>query len=163
MSDGAPTARPVSAPTTGPLTPMQAAQRVQVSRRTIMRAVESRELPAVRDNRNRWKIESEDLDNWAEAHCVPTGQKEQSAHSPDADAHQVESVETALAVARATIAQLEARLEDQARAQAALAQALEDRTRAAETDRDRWRALAERMAPPVAHAIPTRRWWPWRR
>ena len=69
-------------------------------------------------------------------------------------------METALAVARAMIAQIEARLEDQAQAQAALTQALEDRTRAAEADRDRLRALAERIAQPVPAAAPPHRSWP---
>lgn len=60
--------------------------------------------------------------------------------------------------ARLTIAQMEARLEERA--------AL---VRAAEADRDRWRALAEKLtnrpaAPPADPPAPSpRRWWPWRR
>ncbi|WP_423208857.1 hypothetical protein [Paracoccus yeei] len=62
--------------------------------------------------------------------------------------------------ARLTIAQMEARLEERT--------AL---VRATEADRDRWRALAEKLtdrptAPPAPDPAPTpspRRWWPWRR
>jgi hypothetical protein len=60
--------------------------------------------------------------------------------------------------ARLTIAQMEARLEERATL-----------VRAAEADRDRWRALAEKLtnrpAAPFADppALPPRRWWPWHR
>lgn len=38
---------------------------VGVSRRTIMRAIERRELLAQRDNRNHWRIDPSDLNAWA--------------------------------------------------------------------------------------------------
>ena len=77
------------------------------------------------------------------------------------------------AAARLTIAQLEARLDERA----ALVRAAEARAEAAEADRDRWRALAEKLTDrPTAPAAPEpasasspasvpspRRWWPWRR
>lgn len=136
-----------------------------------MRAVESGDLPARRDNRNRWNITAEDLDRWADAQCAPSGQRPPDAHSPaHTVAPSVAQYETALALAaaRATIAQLELRLEDRA----ASVRAAEDRTRAAEAERDHWRAMAERLAePPASQASPApspaasrlRRWWPWSR
>lgn len=171
MTPTLPTARPVGAPTLPALSPKEAAARAKVSRRTIMRAVEAGNLPARRDNRNRWNITAEDLDRWADAQCAPSGHCPPYAH-PTAHtvAPSVTQDETALelAAARATIAQLEARLEDRA----ALVRAAEDRTRAAEADRDRWRSVAERLAerpaPPPASPAPQptprpRRWWPWAR
>lgn len=46
------------------LSPQQAADQVQVSRRTIMIAIESQELKATRNNKNHWKIRPEDLEEW---------------------------------------------------------------------------------------------------
>lgn len=162
----APSARPVGAPTPALLSPQQAADRAQVSRRTVMRAVEQQELPGRRDNRNRWNISQEDLDNWAHAHWARSAQRPEDAQ---AIAQPQDALD--LAVARATIAQMEARLEDQAAASAALVDAAEARARAAEIDRDHWRdlagVLAARPGTPAA-AIPNdpspsrRRWWRWR-
>lgn len=162
-----PSARPVGAPTPALLSPKQAADRIDVSRRTIMRAIEAQELPARRDNRNRWNILQEDLDNWATAHWARTAQRTDDAQSSAHPAQPEDALE--LAAARATIVQLEARLEDQTAAAAALVRAAEDRARGAELDRDHWRGMAETLAarPTVSPAAadppsPRRRWWPWR-
>ena len=48
------------------LTPQKASERAGVSRTTIMKAVKSLDLKALRDNQNRWKIDPQDLDLWAE-------------------------------------------------------------------------------------------------
>jgi excisionase family DNA binding protein len=64
-----PNERPVGMP----MSPAHAAQSKNVSRRTIMRAVEALDLKAVRDNRNHWKINPQDLDRWAGAQCAPSG------------------------------------------------------------------------------------------
>lgn len=64
---------PTQMPTSAPMSPAQAAQLKNVSRRTIMRAIESHELQAFRDNRNHWKIDPQELDKWADAHWAPTG------------------------------------------------------------------------------------------
>lgn len=168
MTPTLPTARPVGAPTFPALSPKEAAARAKVSRRTIMRAVEAGNLPARRDNRNRWNITAEDLDRWSDAHCAPSGHRPPDAH-PTAHtvAPSVAQDETALelAAARVTITQLELRLEDRA----ASVRAAEDRTRAAEVERDRWRAMAEQLAareapsPPPQPLPRPRRWWPWSR
>jgi excisionase family DNA binding protein len=46
------------------MSPAHAAQLKTVSRRTIMRAIESKKLQAFRDNRNQWKIDPLELDKW---------------------------------------------------------------------------------------------------
>ena len=68
--------------------------------------------------------------------------------------------------ARLTIAGLEARLEERA----ALVRAAEERTQAAEADRDHWRTLADKLTERLAERPvalppepPPRRWWPWRK
>lgn len=47
------------------LTPAKAAQIAQVSRTTIMNAIKSSDLHAVRDNKNRWQINESDLKAWS--------------------------------------------------------------------------------------------------
>jgi len=47
------------------LTPNEAVKRTGRSRRTIMRAIEAREIEAHRDNRNRWRISEGALAQWA--------------------------------------------------------------------------------------------------
>lgn len=173
-----PTGRPLDAPTPAPLSPAQAAQWAKVSRRTLMRAIEAGELPAFRDNRNRWQISPEELGAWASAHWAANGQRPLDAQPcppvaqlPAKPAQDDPADDRA--AARLTIAQLEARLDERA----ALVRAAEARAEAAEADRDRWRALAEKLTDrPTAPAAPEpasasspasvpspRRWWPWRR
>lgn len=127
-----------------------------------MRAIETQDLKAFRDNRNHWKITPQAIEEWALAHCAPSGQDlpnaQAYAHSAQVPAQDETALE--LAAARATIAQLEARLEDRA----ALVRAAEDRAQAAELDRDRWRNMAERLVeppvPPQPEPPSRRRWWP---
>ena len=47
------------------ITPNEAAKRTGRSRRTIMRAIEAREIEAHRDNRNQWRISEGALAQWA--------------------------------------------------------------------------------------------------
>ena len=141
-----------------------------------MRAIEAKELLAFRDNRNRWQITRQELENWAHAHRALSEQSSPDAHS---DAHLAQpddhfpkadqdTLANDLASARLTIAQLEVRLEERA----ALVGAAEARAQMAEADRDRWRALAEKLADrPTAPSAdsassltsPPRRWRFWRR
>lgn len=133
-----------------------------------MRAIQSGELTAFRDNRNRWQISSEALATWAGAQWAPTGHRLPDAHSCPPDAHlpaQPAEDDPArdLAVARAAIAQLEVRLDERA----ALVRAAEARAQAAEALAQRLAdLLAARPAPepaPAPRPSPSRRWWPWRR
>ena len=48
------------------LSPRQAATRAGCGRSSIMRALASGELPAIRDNKNAWQIDAEALDRWAD-------------------------------------------------------------------------------------------------
>lgn len=139
-----------------------------------MRAIAAGELPAFRDNRNRWQISPGELGVWAGAQWAPTGHRVGDAQPCPLDAHPSaqaakDDIARDLAVARLTIAQLEARLDERA----ALVRAAEARAQAAAAERDRWRAQAEKLAnllaaraalePVAAPAPPSRRGWFWRR
>ena len=140
-----PSERPPIVPTLAPMSPKAAAVRAGVSRRSIMRAITSHELPAIRDNRNHWQIALQDLERWAFAQGVPSGHAQ-----PDADTSPTPDAARELAVAQAIIGQLEARLSE-----------AEARRIATETDRDHWRAQAETLAARLAEPTPRRRRWPW--
>lgn len=116
-----------------PMSPAKAAQSKNVSRRTIMRAIKSLDLKAIRNNRNQWKIDPKDLDRWAGAQCAPGGQGD--PHLPTLP---TSDLEAKLAVAEAQ--------RDAAREQLIDVQ----------EDRDRWRGMAEKLAEK-----PRRSWW-WR-
>ncbi len=103
-----------------PISPAQAAQSKKVSRRTIMRAIESNSLEAIRDNRNRWKINPQDLDRWAGAQWAPTGHAHSDLPTPD--------LEVKLAVAEAE------------------RDAFKEQLIGIQEDRDRWRGMAEKLA-----------------
>ena len=126
------------------LSPREAARISGVGRSSIMRALSSGQLEARRDNHNDWQIDRDALDRWIAAR---RGQARTMSEDHPAD-HPADHTRTLeeLAAATATISQLEARLT------------------AAEQDRDRWQAMAEKLAdrptvtPPPARR---RRWWPW--
>ena len=113
-----PSERPVGAL----MSPAQAAQAANVSRRTIMRAIERHDLKASRDNRNRWKISRADFDKWANAHCAP------NEHA-QSDARTLPTYDMAISLARAE----------------AERDGLKTQLTEAKADRDHWRALAERQ------------------
>ena len=115
-----------------PISPAQAALHMKVSRRTIMRAIENQDLQAFRDNRNHWKIASSALESWAAAQCAPTGHAQ-----PDLLTLPTTSDAIELAAMKAENRQLLERLS------------------AAEADRDRWQAMAEKL-------VNRRSWWPWK-
>lgn len=146
------------------LSPREAARIAKVGKSTIMRAIEATHLEARRDNRNQWRIERTALDRWTMDR--PVSDRDISTDRIEADRDNRvgrtgadwSTLVDELDAARLNIAQMEARLEERA--------AL---VRAAEADRDRWRALAEKLtdrptAPPADPPAPApRRWWPWRR
>lgn len=118
------------------MSPAQAAQAAGVSRWTIMRAIKTQELRAMRDNRNHWQIAPDALDRWRAStvrtpdtiHTLPTHQD-----SPEMLA------KLAAETARADAAE---RARDQA-----------------EADRDAWRTQAEKLADRPQRGG----WWPWQR
>jgi excisionase family DNA binding protein len=103
------------------LSPAQAAQAVSVSRWTIMRAIKTHELKAVRDNKNHWKIDSDELDRWS-ATTVRTVVAAHPVHTPK------DSPETL-----AHVAALEAENSQ-----------LRERISEIKEDRDAWREMAQR-------------------
>ena len=124
---------PSERPVNMPISPAHAAQSKNVSRRTIMRAIENLELRAIRDNRNHWKIDPQDLDRWADAQSMSSGRAHPSLPNlPTSD------LEAKLAVAEAQ------------------RDAAKEQVTDLQKDRDRWREMAEKLAEK-----PRRRWW-WR-
>lgn len=109
-------------PTSSPISPAQAAQLKNVSRRTIMRAIESHGLQAFRDNRNHWKIDLQSLDKWADVQWALTG----LSHS---EKPRVPTPDLAISLAR-----VEAERD-----------ALREHLEQIKEDRDHWRRLAERQ------------------
>ena len=148
------------------LSPREAARIANVGKSTIMRAIEATQLEARRDNRNQWRIERSALDRWTMDRPGPDRDSPTDRVKVDRDSPlgrtgaDWSTLADDLDKARLTIAQMEARLEERA--------AL---VRAAEADRDRWRALAEKLtnqptapsADPASSRPSSRRWWPWRR
>lgn len=144
------------------LSPREAARIANVGKSTIMRAIEATQLEARRDNRNQWRIERSALDRWTMDRPGPDRDSPTDRVKADRDSPlgrtgaDWSTLVDDMNKARLTIAQMEARLEERA--------AL---VRAAEADRDRWRALAEKLtdrpAAPFADppALPPRRAWRW--
>jgi excisionase family DNA binding protein len=128
--------------TSAHMSPAQAAQAAGVSRWTIMRAINSQELQAIRGNRNQWKIALDALDRWR-ASTVRTPIVLHTLHTQD-EARELR-VKLAAETSRADVA--EAML---AREREALADL--------RADRDAWKQQATALlaAPPKG-----RRWWPW--
>lgn len=119
------------------LSPEQAAQIANVSRWTILRAIKSQHLQALRDNRNHWQISPPDLAEWC-AHYVHTPKNAPPAPTP-APTDETPALRAALA-AEATRADAAERARDQA-----------------EADRDQWRDMAQALA------TRPRSIWPWSR
>ena len=116
------------------MSPAQAAQVAGISRWTIMRAIKAQELLATRDNRNQWRITSDALDKWR-SHSVRTPTDPHTSHTPE----------------------IMTELREKLAAESTRADVAEALLAATEADRDRWQAMAEKLAPP-----PRRSWWPWR-
>lgn len=116
------------------MSPTEAAQRIGVSRWSIMRAIKTHKLRAERDNRNHWMITPDDLSTW----------RAQGAHNVRQQivAHPNEVME----------------LREKLASEAARADAAERARDQAEADRDAWKQQATALLsrPPW-----TRRWWPW--
>lgn len=120
------------------LSPAQVAQLAGVSRRTVMRAIDGHDLRAIRDNKNRWKVSPEDASSWASAQCAPSEQPptEPTPSPTDLSAIQAENIQLRERLTAATA-----------------------RADAAEAERDRWQAMADKLADPRHR----KRWWLWGR
>jgi len=108
------------------LTPQQAAKRAGVGRTTIMRALSSSELKAVRDNSGRWKIEHEAVDDWLSMRPDRSGDGQSPDLTPIADdSSQYRAMaRSQVAVLEAEKRGLEARLADTQAERDRLAEAL---------------------------------------
>lgn len=103
------------------LTPAQAAHVAGVSRSTISRAIKDHQLKAVRDNRNHWRIETDELERWSSEHVrtLHMNTDEQPSDQAIEKRHEVENAEL-----RTEVRMLRERIEELA------------------ADRDAWRKMA---------------------
>jgi len=125
------------------MSPAQAAQVADVSRWTIMRAIKSGDLQAFRDNKNQWRIKTNDLNAWLFAHPAQgarTVQEEVDAHPVPPPAHPDTITQDTLELVR-----VKAELEAEKTLRTTI-----------EADRDHWRELAQKLA----ESRP-RKWWFW--
>mgnify|MGYP004716617195 CR=1 FL=1 len=114
------------------MSPAQAAQIADVSRWTIMRAIKSGDLQAFRDNKNQWRIKTDDLNAWLSTHhaqCAHNVHEQSNAHRLHTNAHPDQTTHDTLELIRVK-AELEA--EKMLR-------------KTIETDRDHWRELAQKL------------------
>lgn len=130
----------MSAHTPAHLSPAQAAQIADVSRWTIMRAIKSADLQAFRDNKNQWRIKTDNLNAWISAQCAHTVQEEGITHKTHTHAHHTSVPSEALELVR-----VKAELE----AEKTLRETIE-------ADRDHWRTIAQKLAE-----TRSRKWWFW--
>lgn len=120
------------------MSPAQAAQVANVSRWTIMRAIKSQSLQAFRDNKNQWRIKTEDLTKWLlsqPAQCAHHTQEDENPLPTHTNAHP--SQETL------ELVRIKAELE----AEKMLRKTIE-------TDRDHWRDIAQKLTEKRS-----RKWW----
>ncbi len=125
------------------LSPAQAAQVADVSRWTIMRAIKSSDLQAFRDNKNQWRIKTDDLKAWLSIHpaqCARTVREEGDAHPVHTPTHPDQIPQEAL-----ELACVKAELEAEKILRATI-----------ESDRDHWRKIAQKLVETRA-----RKWWFW--
>lgn len=128
------------------ITPADVARRAGVSRPTVSRALKSGDLRGVRDNFGQWRITEADADAWAATRsAVHADQRANSVPAQDTDSMnaQLEQAKIALAASEARADGLAARLAD------------------TQTDRDAWKAQAERLASeprPAAVTAPVSLW-----
>ncbi|WP_415839933.1 helix-turn-helix domain-containing protein [Paracoccus yeei] len=110
--------------------PKGAAAHVGCGRTTIMRALSTGELRAIRDNKGGWRITEPDLIAWSGQRPV--------TDQPEPEQYTVTQMDTPETVTRLAVA--EARLAD------------------ALTERDRWRDLALRLSEPRPVIAPVTIW-----
>lgn len=95
-------------------TPLAAAKHAGCGRTTIMKAIKEHDLKATRDNRNRWKIASEDLEKWMKSRPVTDAPVTDSDGVTDATVTAADATMQLmkdLAAAEATIIELRSQLE----------------------------------------------------
>lgn len=124
------------------LTPQQAAQRAKVSRPTIVRALQDRQISADRDNRGRWMIAPEAIDEWLSRRETPAP----TVHLNSVHEQHIATLTTEVEALKKAVAERDlhiARLEGEANSHAAQIAAEIARREDTERDRDRWHQAAE--------------------
>lgn len=116
------------------LTPAAAASRAKTSRPTISRALKDGELPGIRDNSGRWRIQPADLDIWAANR--PSVQDVQLGHRANSNQNTLNEQMNGLKI---SLAAAESR-----------ADAAEKRAGEIAADRDRWQGMAEALRADLA-------------
>ena len=130
------------------MSPTQVAQATSTSRRTVMRAIESKELAAFRDNRNHWKITLQAVEQWALNQCAPS----EHAHSkatPD------EQPTYSSPLPNKEVGALEAERHARRLAEVEAAE-LRGKLTATEAERDRLHDIIQTLTAPQTKR---RRWW----
>lgn len=121
------------------VSPQKAADRAGVSRRTVMVAIEGFKLKAIRDNRNRWQIDPDDLSRWIDERDTSHDATTAGSTDTPTDGSSAADVELRIENAR-----LEARLEA---ANTRIAD-LEKRVESRDTDYQRVLALLDEAQKP---------------
>lgn len=114
-----------------------------------MRAIESQELLATRDNRNHWKITAQAVEEWALAQCAPSEQVPSSAQVEKQSAHYSFASQPKL---NELTAEREAR-----RLAEVEAAELKGKLVATEAERDRLHEIVKSL---TASQVKRRSWWP---
>ncbi|WP_339115665.1 helix-turn-helix domain-containing protein [Thioclava sp. GXIMD2076] len=131
------------------LTPQQAANKASVSRGTIMNAIKDGSLIAMRDNRNRWQITTDNLSKWL------SDRSDNASGTIRNPLSETDTKETSQPTEHAIrIAVLEAELNARDQRIEDLKEAHAERVLALERDRDAWKDQAQSLAKRP------RRWWP---
>lgn len=123
------------------LTPQKAAERAGVSRPTIVRALQDRQISAERDNRGRWMITPEALDQWLSQRDAPPP----TVHVDSVHEQRIHALEAEVEALKKAVAEKDlrlARLEGEATGRDAQITAEMARREDAERDRDRWHQAA---------------------
>lgn len=121
-----------------PLSPAAAAKRAGVSRSLISREIKNGTLPATLKNNGHHSIAQEDLQVWIDRRTERAPAPEPSTQAPVTHPNEIDRIET-LTHELATTREALARLEGQADATAA-------RLADLVSDRDAWRAQAEKLS-----------------
>lgn len=130
-----------------PLSPAAAAKIAGVSRSLISREIKSGALQAVRKNNGHQSINEADLDDWMSRRTERADAPDTAPKTSHTPAPEVEAITGELAAMRETVARLEGR-----------AETTEARIADLVSDRDAWRAQAERLASESRPVVPVSIW-----
>ena len=121
----------------------EAARRVGLSRWPVSRALQAGHLRGTRDNRGRWRVQTDDLEAWAAEHgsVEPSTGAHSVRHGAQHGADEASTVLERSSASSVEVAELRLRLEA---AELRAADLVHERDEA-RRERDRWRTMAERL------------------